>query len=310
VNRAAPTPGYWLRQAINALAATEQIQVGERGDAHWNTQPMRRQRGGDRRHPMGLHSDDSLEICMAVAGDGFIDIESTRYRLRMPSFVAVPQGVKHSEGCLRHDRSYTAIWMWMRGGQLSVYLSQYLPRRGWRCPWFAKAPASVSRRLGHWFNRTDALDQDWLEHLRGELFTAMGRIYRSEIDIESADGNRRSQDATFSEDHLRVVEWVQGYLDRSYTQPVTLDHVATLAGYSPNYLDALYSRWAGIGIRASLIERRMERAMTLCRETMLSFKAIAEKVGYGDALYFSRAFRKYHGLSPTEARARSRQGTG
>jgi AraC-like DNA-binding protein len=296
---ASPTFGYWLRQAIGALAAVDHIACGEAGEAHWNTQPIRRQRGGDRRHPMGLHSDDSMEICMAVAGYGFIDIDTRRFRLRTPSLVAVPQGVAHSEGCLRHDRAYTAVWMWMRAKQMTLYVSQYQPRRGWRCPWFGKAPVAVSRRVGAWFNKERTLNQSWLERWRGELLAVLSHLHQKEIDRAARP---RSPGGELGEDQLRVVEWVRGYLDRSYAQSVTLDHVAELAGYSPNYLDALYARWAGAGIRASLIQRRMDRAMTLVRRTTLPFGEIAGKVGYGDALYFSRAFRKYHGLSPTEAR--------
>jgi AraC-like DNA-binding protein len=45
----------------------------------------------------------------------------------------------------------------------------------------------------------------------------------------------------------------------------------------------------------------MEKALQLCRQKQRLVKEIAAAVGYEDPLYFSRAFRRYFGRSPTEA---------
>ena len=44
----------------------------------------------------------------------------------------------------------------------------------------------------------------------------------------------------------------------------------------------------------------MEQAKKLLSDTSMSMKEICMEVGYSDANYFSRAFKKNVGLSPTE----------
>ena len=48
--------------------------------------------------------------------------------------------------------------------------------------------------------------------------------------------------------------------------------------------------------------KQSEQAKLLLRDTDLSVSAVAELCGFSDPLYFSRRFRKYTGMSPTEFR--------
>jgi AraC-like DNA-binding protein len=49
---------------------------------------------------------------------------------------------------------------------------------------------------------------------------------------------------------------------------------------------------------------RMQRAVQLLNSSNLSIKAISEQLGFSDQFYFSRAFAKLHGHSPSEHRKR------
>ena len=52
----------------------------------------------------------------------------------------------------------------------------------------------------------------------------------------------------------------------------------------------------------------MLEASRLLRFTDLTIGEIAYRVGYGDQLYFSRAFKRYTGLSPQISREQARGG--
>ena len=52
---------------------------------------------------------------------------------------------------------------------------------------------------------------------------------------------------------------------------------------------------------------RLDRAKVLLRESDMNVAEIANEVGYRDANYFSKVFRKHTGWSPTEFAARHRQ---
>ena len=49
----------------------------------------------------------------------------------------------------------------------------------------------------------------------------------------------------------------------------------------------------------------MERAASLLKDPAIRITEIASRVGYPDNTYFSKAFRNYFGVSPSEYRSRS-----
>lgn len=73
-------------------------------------------------------------------------------------------------------------------------------------------------------------------------------------------------------------------------------------GISRAGLDRLFRTWLDLSPQQYLIRQRMESACQLIRDGQLSFKEIAEFLGFRNAFYFSTAFRKYSGQSPSEFR--------
>ena len=73
-------------------------------------------------------------------------------------------------------------------------------------------------------------------------------------------------------------------------------------GISRAGVDRLFRTWPHISPQQYLIRQRMESACQLIRDGQLSFKEIAELLGFRNAFYFSTAFRKYSGQSPSEFR--------
>jgi AraC-like DNA-binding protein len=71
------------------------------------------------------------------------------------------------------------------------------------------------------------------------------------------------------------------------------------SGFSHTFKDV-----AGIPPRRYAIQARIARARELLETTELSVKEIAAQLGYDDAHYFSRVFRKVAGRSPTALRGR------
>ena len=78
--------------------------------------------------------------------------------------------------------------------------------------------------------------------------------------------------------------------------------LAERAYLNNNYFSKLFSSQVGLTPQQFLLKIRMERAKELLRYTDLTVGEVAEKVGFADALYFSRAFRRYAACSPSEFR--------
>lgn len=88
------------------------------------------------------------------------------------------------------------------------------------------------------------------------------------------------------------------FIEAHYNQPIHLDDVAQEVGYSPAYLTTLMQEQTGHTVKQWIIERRMAEARMLLVKTQSNVRKIAQTVGYSDAGYFSRHFRKLHGVSP------------
>ncbi|HEX5277091.1 MAG TPA: helix-turn-helix transcriptional regulator, partial [Fluviicoccus sp.] len=65
----------------------------------------------------------------------------------------------------------------------------------------------------------------------------------------------------------------------------------------------------GTTFQALLDESRRRDAMRLLANSGLSVEQVAVRLGYSDPANFTRAFRKWSGVTPRQYREQSRQGT-
>lgn len=66
---------------------------------------------------------------------------------------------------------------------------------------------------------------------------------------------------------------------------------------------SLYNRLkalTGMGASEYVNKLRIEKAMELLRQTELNMTEIAERTGFSTSRYFSTAFKKYTGITPTQ----------
>lgn len=71
---------------------------------------------------------------------------------------------------------------------------------------------------------------------------------------------------------------------------------------SYSYLAAEFKREMGMSMGQYHNAARMKRACHLLRSTLLSVGEISDTLGFSDMLYFSKKFRSYAGMSPTDYR--------
>lgn len=82
-------------------------------------------------------------------------------------------------------------------------------------------------------------------------------------------------------------------------RPWTLEELARQANLSPPHFTALCRRQTGMPPLSLLIRLRLQRAMDLLQRGNHNVAETAHAVGYEDAFYFSRLFRKHIGVTPS-----------
>lgn len=91
------------------------------------------------------------------------------------------------------------------------------------------------------------------------------------------------------------------FIRQNYHRPFTVQAMADSLHYSRNYLYTQFKERYGASVQQYLSSLRVEKAKELLRQPdRPSVGEVALAVGYSDALYFSRVFRKSTGMSPTE----------
>ncbi len=92
------------------------------------------------------------------------------------------------------------------------------------------------------------------------------------------------------------------FISSHYTEKITLNDISQATFYSAAYCENEFKKTTGTSIINYLIDVRLNAAKKLLAETSLSCARIAAAVGFEDANYFSRIFKKRTGYSPLKYR--------
>lgn len=99
----------------------------------------------------------------------------------------------------------------------------------------------------------------------------------------------------------RIREEIENLLDR----PFSVTELVRRTGASHSTMDRLMRRFQGVSCREYYLGRKMLAAEYLLKNTELSIKEIAYRLGCSSPFHFSNLFRERRGLSPSSFRERS-----
>ena len=90
------------------------------------------------------------------------------------------------------------------------------------------------------------------------------------------------------------------FLEESIGSKLSLEDIARYAGISKTGVKQLFREQAGCGACEYFTRKKIDRAKKYIREANYNFTQIAELLGYDSIHYFSRQFKMYVKMSPTE----------
>lgn len=97
----------------------------------------------------------------------------------------------------------------------------------------------------------------------------------------------------------------QAWANARLGQVITLDDWAASVRLNPVYFGRIFKRETGLRPMAWLNQRRLEMAAQYLSGTAKTVGEIASECGYACPFYFSRQFRRHHGISPLRYRRTS-----
>lgn len=120
-----------------------------------------------------------------------------------------------------------------------------------------------------------------------ELYRIEGGTYNYKCSFESSEKSN-------------IVNTIISFMKEHYSEQLSLDKISKNTYLSPIYISKIFKEETGDSPINYLINIRLNKAKELLEEGKLSIKAIAKLVGYDDAYYFSKLFKKHFGLSPSK----------
>ena len=102
----------------------------------------------------------------------------------------------------------------------------------------------------------------------------------------------------------KYVDMAKRYRDANYFLDIRVEDLAEKIGVDRKYLRNLFTEYLGASTKDYIMSLRIERAKELLENSDTPVNSVALSVGYADALGFSKMFKKYTGLSPSEFRGR------
>lgn len=113
--------------------------------------------------------------------------------------------------------------------------------------------------------------------------------------LDSIQEHTRRQNA-------RPIRQAVSYIVENYNAHLTLDTVAKQVNLSPVYFSNMFKKEMGQNFSEYVTSYRLARAKDLLKRTNLNVNEIAAEVGFQDAKYFSKLFKKIVGISAAEFR--------
>lgn len=95
---------------------------------------------------------------------------------------------------------------------------------------------------------------------------------------------------------------MEQYIEQNFRQRISLDEIAESLHANRSYLSRLYKSKSGVNLFDAILCKRIEAAKEYLLHTDMKTYEISDAVGFEDAGYFSRVFKRQVGISPKEYR--------
>ncbi len=116
------------------------------------------------------------------------------------------------------------------------------------------------------------------------------------------EANAKSSGAD-TDDPSVLVQRTRDYIQRHFSEPISLNAVADAMHVNPAYLSSIFKSERGESYSKYVLRLRMERAALLLRtHSVGKVSDIAIEVGYFSTKHFDAVFKKYYGVTPNTYR--------
>jgi len=246
------------------------------------------------------------ELILIQAGVYRIELEAKSYECAAGTYFIVPPSEWHCTTCDEDGRRWYSHFSWEKSKSrpAEAPIMTFHPADP-KPAFMSEVPTVIPTRVLHGVIASPVVVFDLMNRLNlmlknpspHERLASRGVLL--ELLIRLLDRQPRKDGVVHREEEL--AHKVRDILDDFMTKPTEQTKIRDLlgkAGQSYEHLSRCFRKQYGLTPVNYIQSIRIERAKSLLRQTDFTITAVANEVGYEDAVYFSRLFKTYTGMTP------------
>ncbi|WP_199624664.1 AraC family transcriptional regulator [Paenibacillus alkalitolerans] len=231
---------------------------------------------------------DFNKLYFILEGEGYVKVGDRTFNPKPGQLYLMPAGITQSYGTIG-DNTFGKYWC-----HFTAEIGQFPLFQIVETPYFVDISdreqlTGAFDRLIYWRRRDEITS---VIHINSILLEIIALF------IDRSESVKLNTKITGSLDKMNTV---LQYIDDHLSDPLSVDTLAQIAHFHPNYFIRVFKETTGFSPIQYVNRLRIEKAKHYLSFTRLNVSAIAETLSM-DVSYFSRMFKEYTGFSPTEYR--------
>ncbi len=244
-----------------------------------------------------LHCHNHIEIAYILSGKSLFNIDGKQYEVKKGDLIIINPNQVHNALIL--EPKNPSLEFFIGFTDFKYENMEYNTLFKDECP-IIEASASTRK---YFQNLIEAILHENEQNREGKYF--MLKTYLTQLILLII--REKNKEININETaKSKVSKEISEYFHNHFSEKISLEQLAKNMYLSPFYISKIFKEEIGDTPINYLIKIRLEHAKELLlSHPNLSIKEIASIVGYDDAYYFSKIFKKYYEYSPAEFKKRN-----
>lgn len=226
-------------------------------------------------------------IHFVLQGTGELHIDNVTFELSQGDIFIIPAG-KVAMYKASHKDPWTYTWISFLGANSHTYIEQLLSHK----EKYVIKNKKCHKYLDLIYEIINIQGNSTSQYLKANsIFLYVISLLFEDIQFDEDNWGKES-----------IADEIKFYLDMNYQEKIKIKDVANIFGIHPNYLTRVFQNKFHVSPKYYLLDLKLKRASRLLVTTDYPIYLIANSLGFEDQLAFSRLFKKYYTISPTEYR--------
>lgn len=143
--------------------------------------------------------------------------------------------------------------------------------------------------------------EDLIAVLEEAVYLSKQGSAKTNVSLDIADTEEKDEKQEGIKNQV-LTEHIREYLETHYMEDICLQDAAEQLHYSDAYFCKFFKQNFDKSFIVYLSELRIEKAKELLADITVNVKDIGQKVGYRDSSYFTKVFKRFTGVTPSEYR--------